>query len=45
MEIFLWQYNGKTVLFSGLQIPNGAKALKQKAIGTGTSKNQKKTVS
>lgn len=24
----------KTVLFSGMQIPNGAKALKQKAIGT-----------
>jgi hypothetical protein len=29
-------------LFSGLQIPNGAKALKQKTIGTGTSKNQKR---
>jgi hypothetical protein len=35
----------KTVLFSGLQIPNGAKALKQKAIGTEYLKESEKTVS
>jgi hypothetical protein len=40
-NIFNGSIMAKTVLFSGLQIPNGAKALKQK-IGTGTSKNQKR---
>lgn len=41
-NIFNGSLMAKTVLFSGMQIPNGAKALKQKAIGTEYLKESEK---
>lgn len=43
-NIFNGGLMAKTVLFSGMQIPNGAKALKQKAIGTEYLKESEKDV-
>lgn len=41
-NIFNGSIMAKTILFSGMQIPNGAKALKQKAIGNGYLKESEK---
>jgi outer membrane protein TolC len=41
-NIFMGSLMAKTILFSGMQIPNGAKALKQKAIGTEYLKESEK---
>ena len=43
-NIFNGSIMAKTVLFSGMQIPNGAKALKQKAIGTEYLKESEKDI-
>lgn len=40
--MFIGSVMAKTVLFSGMQIPNGANAIKQKAIGTAYLKDSEK---
>ncbi|WP_264566889.1 TolC family protein [Flavobacterium sp. N3904] len=41
-NFFIGSVMAKTVLFSGMQIPNGANAIKQKAIGTAYLKDSEK---
>lgn len=41
-NFFIGSVMAKTVLFSGMQIPNGANAIKQKAIGTAFLKDSEK---
>lgn len=43
-NFFIGSVMAKTVLFSGMQIPNGANAIKQKAIGTDYLKDSEKDV-